>query len=119
MFRCLSAIHDNVWLRCLKRWGVSYVMGALEKRNSFTVCSLAFDYEPVWSNQLASHHSQASKALGKDIALDITIVVLGCPYESSGRFDDLRYHIIDKAMLVVDSCVCECLLIGPRYETVE
>jgi hypothetical protein len=67
------------------------------------VCSLALDDLSVGCDQFAGHHAQASEALCKDVALYVTVVVLGGPDKSAGGLDSLCDHVVDEAMLVVDA----------------
>jgi hypothetical protein len=78
-----------------------------------TMCSFTFDYLAIGCQQLAGHHTQASEALGEDVTLNITIVVLGRPYEASRRLDSLSDHVINESMLIVYSQFIKGRLILP------
>ena len=66
-----------------------------------TVGGFTLDDCAVRGEQLAGHHTQTSKALCEDVALDITIIILARPHETSRRLDCLRHHVIDQPVLVV------------------
>ena len=66
------------------------------------MCGLALNNQPVRRQQLARHHPKTSKALRENVALHVSIVVLGRPYESTRRFDGLCDHVVDQSMLVID-----------------
>lgn len=51
--------------------------------------------------------------MGEDVGLDIAVVVLGSPDETSRRFNSLGNHVIDETMLVVDTRRLELRLVGP------
>lgn len=67
------------------------------------MCSFTFDDATIRSEELASHHTETSEALGEDITLYVSIVVLGGPYKPTGRLDSLCDHIINQTVLVIDS----------------
>jgi len=48
------------------------------------------------------HESQGAIALGDDIRLDISIIVLTGPDKTTRRLEHLSDHVVDKAMLVPD-----------------
>ena len=72
-----------------------------------TMGSLALDGLAIRSDELTGHHSETSEALGQNVGLDVAIVVLASPDETSRRFDRLSDHVINQAVLVVDSCSFE------------
>ena len=75
------------------------MFGVCDKR---TVCGFALNDQPIRCQQLARHHPETSKALREDVALHVSIVVLGRPYEPTRGLDGLRDHVVDESMLVVD-----------------
>jgi hypothetical protein len=75
------------------------------------MCGLALDSFTIRCDEHAGHHSQAAKALSKDIALDIAVVILGRPDEATGRLNNLCHHVVNKSMLVRNSCVQERLFV--------
>lgn len=76
-----------------------------------TVCCFAFDDLAVWRNELTGHHAQRTEALRKDVRLNITVVVLTRPDESSRRFDSLSNHVVDKTVFIVDAELLEVSLV--------
>lgn len=56
----------------------------------------------VGCNELGGHHSKGAEALCEDVGLDVAIVVLACPDESTRGFDSLCDHVINQSVLVVD-----------------
>ncbi len=83
-----------------------------------TVSSFAFDDVPVCSDELAGHHAQTAESLGENVGLDIAIVVLACPDETTAGLDDLSDHVIDETVFVVDACTFELLLICAGKPTI-
>lgn len=73
----------------------------------------------VGSDELAGHHSQATEALRKDIGLDVAVVVLARPDKPAGGLDDLRNHVVDEAMLVVNRGLVEKRLILASFWVLE
>jgi len=67
------------------------------------MCSFAFNDATIRSEEFAGHHAEASETLGEDIALYVSVVILGGPDEPAGRLDSLCDHIIDQTVLVIDS----------------
>ena len=49
--------------------------------------------------------------LSDDIRLNITVIVLTSPHESSIRLESLGYHIVNKPVLIPDTLLIECLLV--------
>jgi hypothetical protein len=80
------------------------------------MCSFNLDNTSIRCNQFAGHHAQRARSLRKDIALHITIVVLDRADETTGGFDSLRDHIVNKPVFIVDSCAFE---LGLVYEFVD
>lgn len=78
-----------------------------------TVRSFALDGLSVRSDKLTSHHAQAAKALSKNVGLHVSVVVLARPDKSTGGFDRLCDHVVNKAVLVVDACLLKQLLVLP------
>ena len=76
-----------------------------------TMGCFALNCLAVRRDELAGHHTQASKALGKDVGLDVTIIVLACPDKSTRRLDGLCDHVVDETMLVVNASLFEGSLI--------
>ena len=68
-----------------------------------SVGSLTLDGLTIRSDELAGHHSETSEALSQDVRLDVAVVVLTGPDETSGRFDRLSDHVVNQAVLIVDS----------------
>ena len=75
------------------------MFGVCDKR---TVCGFALNDQPIRCQQLARHHPETSKALREDVALHISVVVLGRPYEPTRGFNGLCNHVVNEPMLVVD-----------------
>ena len=67
-----------------------------------TMCGFALNDQPIRRQQLARHHPETSKALREDVALYISVVVLGRPYEFTRGLDGLCDHVVDESMLVVN-----------------
>ena len=81
------------------------------------MCSFTLNKLTIGCDQLASHHSEASKSLRKDVALHISIVVFRRPHEPSRRLNGLRHHIVNKPVLVIDSCSFELGLVGSAIKS--
>lgn len=69
--------------------------------------SFTLDGFSVRSDEFTGHHSEASEALGQNVGLDVPIIVLARPDETSRRFNRLSDHVVNQAVLVVDSCGLE------------
>lgn len=65
------------------------------------MCSLAFNDTTIRRDEFRGHHAQASKALGEDVTLNITVVVFACPDEATGRLDRLCDHVVNETVLVI------------------
>jgi hypothetical protein len=61
----------------------------------------------VLVDEHGGHQAERAEALSDNIGLHITIVVLACPDEATFGLDSLRNHIVDEAMLVVDTSLLE------------
>lgn len=75
------------------------------------VCSLALDDLAVWRNELTRHHAQRAKALCEDVGLNVTVVILTGPDESSRGFDGLSNHVINETVFVVNTELLEFSLV--------
>lgn len=62
-----------------------------------------------WVNQDGGHETKGSETLGDDVGLDVTIVVLACPNDSTFALDSLSDHIINKSMLVGETSSLELI----------
>jgi len=67
----------------------------------------ALDGAAVWRYELRCHHPERPEALREDVGLHVSVVILRCPDKATGRFDHLCYHVVDKAVLVIDTRVLE------------
>jgi len=75
-----------------------------------TMSSLSLN-SSVWTLKDRGHESKRSESLGNDIRLDISIVVLASPYESSIGLNSVSNHIINESVLVPKSLLFELLLV--------
>lgn len=48
-----------------------------------TMSSLRLDSLAIGSDEDARHHAQAAEALGKNVRLDVSVIVFGGPYKSA------------------------------------
>lgn len=71
------------------------------------------------SLQDTGHESQTSVTLGQSVGLDISVVVLASPDESSFGFDDVGHHIIDQTVFVPESFGLEVFLVFGVIEVLE
>lgn len=92
---------DELWLR------VSDTAIRDEKDEARTVGSFGFDGLAVGRDEFTGHHAKAAEALGENIRLHITVVVLACPNEPARRLDCLCNHVVDQAVFVVDRSLVE------------
>jgi hypothetical protein len=60
-----------------------------------SVSSLRLDSLSIGANKNRCHQTERSITLSDNIRLDVTIVVLAGPDESSGALDSLSNHIVD------------------------
>ncbi len=74
--------------------------------------SFTFNYLTIGRDQLASHHPKTSKPLCQYVALHISIIVLRRPDEPSRRFNDLRHHIINEPVFIINSCSFELAFVS-------
>lgn len=80
------------------------------------VRSLALDEVAGGGDQLRGHHAQRAVALGDNVGLDVTVVVLARPHEATVALDGLGDHVVDQAVLVPD---LELLKLGLVFVVVE
>ena len=78
------------------------------------MCSFTFDDDTIRSEKLTGHHAKTSEALCKNVALYVSIIVLGGPDEPAGRLDGLCNHIIDQTVLIIDSESLKLGLVLPK-----
>ena len=76
--------------------------------------SFTFDNGTIWSEKLTGHHAKTPETLCKNVALYVSIVVLGGPDKPAGRLDSLCNHIIDQTVLVVDPESLKLGLVLPK-----
>jgi len=65
----------------------------------------------IWALKDRGHKSKRSESLGNDIRLDISIVVLASPDETSFGLNSVSNHIINESVLVPESLLLELLLV--------
>jgi hypothetical protein len=73
------------------------------------MCSLGFHNLTVRRDELGGHHAQRAEALCENVRLNITVVVFARPDKAARGFDGLRNHVVNEAVLVVDSCLLKGL----------
>lgn len=78
------------------------------------MCSFTFDDGTIWSEKLTGHHAETSETLCKNVALYVSVIVLGGPDEPARRFDSLCNHIIDQTVLIINSESLKLRLIFPK-----
>ena len=66
------------------------------------MCGFTFDDGTIRSEKFAGHHAETSEALCKNVALYVSVIVLGGPNEPAGRLDSLCNHIIDQTVLIIN-----------------
>jgi len=67
-----------------------------------SVSSLGFKAS-ILVNENRGHESKRSETLSNDIRLNISIVVLASPDETTFSFDCLSNHIVNKSMFVINT----------------
>ena len=78
------------------------------------MCSFTFDDGTIRSKKLAGHHAETSEALCKNVALYVSVIVLGGPDEPAGGLDSLCNHIINQTVLIIDSEILKLGLVLPK-----
>jgi len=63
-------------------------------------------------DQIGRHEPQTSIALGHNVALDVSIVVLARPHKPSLALDHLGHHVVDQSVLVPEVLGIEVLFVG-------
>lgn len=58
------------------------------------MCCLCLHDETVGGDELRGHHTERSEALGDDITLHVSVVVLARPHEPSVSLDGLGDHVV-------------------------
>jgi len=76
-----------------------------------TMGSLGLNSLTIGADKHGSHETERAVALSDDIGLDITIVVLASPDETTVGLESLSHHVINKAVLVPDAELLELLLV--------
>lgn len=57
----------------------------------------------IRGDEAGGHETERPVALGHDIALYVSIVVLARPYEPAAGFDGLGDHVVDESVLIPDA----------------
>ena len=67
----------------------------MRTRGGRTVRGLGLDDLAIGCDELRGHHAKTAKALRKDVALYVAVVVLARPDEAARGLDGLRDHVVD------------------------
>ena len=65
----------------------------------------------IFIDENGSHQTERTETLSDDIRLDITVVVLACPNESTIGLHSIGDHIIDETVLIPKPSLVESLLV--------
>ena len=71
---------------------------------------------PAFINFISIYCSFLRTDLCDDVALDVAVVVLAGPNESSGALQGLRYHVVDQSVLVANVRLLELRFIFPELK---
>jgi len=83
-------------------WGFLSLLMESVMSGDCTMSSFGFN-GTAWASQDWGHKTKRAISLGNNIGLNITIIILACPYESTFWFDSISNHIINKSMLIPES----------------
>lgn len=75
-----------------------------------TVSSFSFN-NVVTSNQNTGHQTKRTITLSEAIRLDITIVILASPHETTFRFHTVSDHIVDESVFIPNTSLGEFSLV--------
>jgi len=75
------------------------------------VGGLGFDGLSIGSLEDGGHHAEGSESLGERVGLDVSVVVLAGPDESSLGLEALGDHVVDESVLVPDALRVESGLV--------
>ena len=66
----------------------------------------------VWSLEYRGHETERAEALGNNVGLDVTVVVLAGPYIATVGLDAVGYHVVNETMLIPKTSSFELGFVG-------